>query len=152
MVTYGWPATRGEWGSHLLCTGLGPKRGAAPSSPLFSPPLQSSCAQRKESCEGSQGTPFLSKGRRKTQLPSVFSRPNASEHEVFLRSAVKTPAQAGLVGRRETYLPGDTKQVVLETNKQSNKTKTRPRPTGEHLGPGVHLNRAEGGIILNPVS
>lgn len=95
MVTYGWPATRGEWGSHLLCTGLGPKRGAAPSSPLFSPPLQCSCAQRKENREGSLRTPFLSKGRRKT-APSAFSGPNASEHEVFLRSAVKTPAQAGL--------------------------------------------------------
>lgn len=90
MVTYGWPATRGKWGSHLLCTGLRPKRGAAPRSPLFSPPLQSSRAQGKENCEGSLRTPFLSKGRRKTQLPSAFSGPNASEHEVFLRSAVNT--------------------------------------------------------------
>lgn len=46
---YTWLACyEGEWGSHLLCTGLGPKHGAAPSSPLLSPPLQSSCAQRRE--------------------------------------------------------------------------------------------------------
>lgn len=96
MVTYGWPATSGEWGSHLLCTGLGPKRGAAPSSPLFSPPLQSSCAQRKENCEGSLSTPFLSKGRRKTQLPSASLDQTPPSTRSSLGSAVKTPAQAGL--------------------------------------------------------
>lgn len=127
MVTYGWPTTSGEWGSHLLCTSLGPKRGAAPSSLLFSPPLQSSCAQKKESCEGSLSTPFLSKGRRKTQLPSAFSGPNASEHEVFLRKCCEDTG-TGWPGTWPKWAGGKLISQAIPSKlfwKQTNKTTRR---------------------------